>query len=218
MLNLNRSKLVFLSFVVFAVVILIVPATFAQTRVSLNSEAVNVRSGPGLQYSIRGEFNTGSGLVVTGRNNADPNSACLSTFDVRVWLRVEYQGLEGWVARCAVLVDGDLAGLPVVNASAPILTQDLYTEEALNDVQVDIGPKPTIAHVIGITRSRVNFRESPNINAGIKQTLADAQPVYVIGRSSDNRWLQIQFDGETGWVAGYLLHLPYQWDQGIAVR
>lgn len=215
---LNRSKIIAFTLLLFSIVILIVPSAFAQTRVTLRSEAVNVRSGPGLQYSIRGELNTGEALTVTGRNNGDLNAVCRSNLDLRVWLRVEYAGLEGWVARCAVIVEGDLAGLPVVNPTAPILTQDLYTEEALSTLVLDFGAEPTIAHVIGITRSRVNFRETPSISATIKETLAAEQPVYVIGRTADNRWLQVQFRGETGWVAGYLLHLPYQWDQAIAVR
>ncbi len=67
---------------------------------------VNVRSGPGTNYSILGSLNPGQFLDVTGVS-AD-----------RMWYTVNYGGLQGWASASVVSLNGPCGSIPVVQASS----------------------------------------------------------------------------------------------------
>lgn len=200
-----------------ALMLLIIPAAFAQsTTITLNAEAVNVRSGPGLEYTIRATFKGGE-LTATARNNFATGRVCLGeNSDLDMWLRVDYRGVEGWVSRCAISTEGDVDTLAVAQASAPGLVEDLNTDTI--EVEEDLGTEPKEAFVTAYTLGRVNFREAASVNATVKQILAAEQGIYVIGRNSSDTWVQVSFMGKTGWVARYLVLLPYDWQKTVPVK
>jgi uncharacterized protein YgiM (DUF1202 family) len=77
---------------------------------------VNVRGGPGTNYSVIGQINAGTTLAVTGVN------------PVGDWYQVDYNGQVGWVSLTVVQVSGACSGLPVVqNGQAPGLTATTTT-------------------------------------------------------------------------------------------
>src|SRR5690606_78806 len=64
---------------------------------------VNVRNGPGTEYAIIGQLNSGTQVQITGRSDTESN-----------WLRIEFESREGWVAYFTVSVLGNAEQLPVV--------------------------------------------------------------------------------------------------------
>lgn len=215
----KRSAL--LLFVMLAALLAVAIPAFAQDAVtiSLADTAANIRTGDGLQYSTRGTY-YGGDLAVTGRNDFDASRVCRGDdTDFDMWLRVDHFGVEGWIARCVVNVAGDLSTVTVVEPSSPVLIRSLYDDDNEQPALVDeIGDAPSTAYVFGFTRSRVNFRDAPGLTANILKSLAASQSVYVIGRNADNTWVQVTLDGETGWIARYLVFMPINWETTVPVK
>jgi uncharacterized protein YraI len=215
----KRSAL--LLFVMLAALLAIAVPAFAQDAVmiSLANSAANIRTGDGLEYSTRGTY-YGGDLAVTGRNDFDASRVCVGDgTDFDMWLRVDHFGVEGWIARCVVNVSGDLSTVPVVEPASPVLIRSLYDDDNEQPSLVDeIGDAPSTAYVYGFTRSRVNFRDGPGLTANILKSLAATQSVYVIGRNADNTWVQVMLNGETGWVARYLVFTPADWEATVPVK
>ncbi len=148
---------------------------------------VNVRSGPSTEYDIIGQLNSGNETRITGRSDQESN-----------WLRIEFGAQEGWVAYFTVTVIGDVGTLPVV--------------EALED-RVDASnlasPTPTVAHrsddVYISTFRRVNVRSGPGMEYQRIGTLDPGNSADITGRTDDNEWLQIDFDGQQGWIAYFVV-------------
>ena len=54
----------------------------------------------------------------------------------------------------------------------------------------------------------VNIRAAPGITSAVIGTLAAGEEAVAIGRSTENNWVQIQYQGTTGWAAAWLLVFP----------
>jgi hypothetical protein len=87
------------------------PAASATTaRVVTISKPANVRTGPGLTYSVIGGLNVGQTAPVVGRDSSAQ------------WFAISYDGAPqgtGWVSTQVATYDGSVNDLPVVQASAP---------------------------------------------------------------------------------------------------
>src|SRR5215208_5349565 len=95
-------KMAFLLFVFPA--LLVTGNVFAQEEVIAQAYAtVNVRSGPGTLYDIIGQLTSDNEVQITGRNDDESN-----------WLRIDFEGRDGWVAYFTVSVFGNTEQLPVV--------------------------------------------------------------------------------------------------------
>ena len=212
--------------IVFIIVIVsllvgIVPLVAAQDGgvTITTTTTTNVRSGPGLEFAVRGVAFPGAEYAVSARNNFSTGRFCVSGLaGLDMWLRVEYNGFEGWIARCTVQISGSVDALPVANASAPAIID--YDESDILDAQtvIDRGVEPAGDYVIGFTRDRVNVRDSTSLGSRIVDVTPAGEDVYIIGRTGDNRWVRVQYEGVTGWVARYLIQMPYQWDATVPVQ
>jgi hypothetical protein len=92
------------------------PATPQQ--VSVNTDNLNFRAAPSMEAEVIGQFDTGALL------NADALSAD------GAWLRVESEGVTGWVAREFTQSETDLNTLPALNESAKGWMQDFRLHTA----------------------------------------------------------------------------------------
>ena len=189
---------------------------FAQDNVvpAVSGTGVNIRSGAGTEYSLRGGLIRGS-LTITGRNDFDTDRICTGFFeqDLDMWLRVDYNGVEGWVALCTVDVNTDVSAIPVVSASHPILISDLNYDD--NPSAVELGDRPE-TFVFGTTRARVNMRTGAGLDNSIITELRGGEMVYVTDVNSDGSWVKVQVEDNTGWVARYLMNLPKDWQDTFA--
>lgn len=201
--------------IIFAVLVVAVPM-FAQDNVvpAITGTGVNVRSGAGTEYSLRGGLIRGS-LTITGRNDFDTDRICTGFLaqDLDMWLRVDYNGVEGWVALCTVDINTDLDAVPVVSASHPVLIEDIDYSDAPS--AMELGERPE-KFVFGTTRARVNMRTGASLDHEIITELRGGETLYVVDHNADASWVKVQVEGNTGWVARYLLNLPKDWQDTFA--
>jgi len=135
-------------------------------------QTVNVRSGPDTRFEIVGQLHQGDTVPVTGRDS-----------EASRWLEVVLEEEQaGWVASFAVIVDGELASLPIVDETA--------SENASGD------------GVLVIAYGRVNVRSGPSMAYEIVGQLEVEDEARATARSSeDNDWLLIFNEEIEGWVA-----------------
>jgi len=150
---------------------------------------VNVRSGPGTQYDIIGQLNSGNEVHITGRSDDESN-----------WLRIDFQGSDGWVAYFTVTILGDVSSLDIVSPRAnpdaapvrPVATP--ITTQASSSIFVT-------------AYRRVNIRSGPGSEYISVGNLEAGSSADVTGRSKDNEWLRINFGSMSGWVAFFVVSL-----------
>ncbi|MEP7291820.1 MAG: SH3 domain-containing protein, partial [Chloroflexota bacterium] len=170
--------------------VLLVGSALAQDEVIAQTYGtVNVRRGPGTQYDIIGQLTSGNDVQITGRSDAESN-----------WLRINFDGSEGWVAYFTVSVLGNTEQLPVVvprvaqETLPPRLTVTPTTEQASGSIFVT-------------AYRAVNVRSGPGSEYISVGTLATGSIADVTGRSNDSEWLRIDFSGAEGWVAFFVVSL-----------
>jgi len=104
----------------------------------VNTDNLNLRSGPGPEYSQIAVLDGGTRLIALGTNG---------NFNA-LWWYVEVGGLRGWVTNRHVIVRGDLRGLPVVPVMGELTRPTLYVglvnalydaPSAFSDYVCDVG-------------------------------------------------------------------------------
>ncbi len=169
-------------------VVLAVGSVLAQDEVIARAyRTVNVRSGPGTQYDIVGQLNSGNEVPITGRSD-----------DASDWLRISFQGVEGWVAYFTVTVLGATDQLPIVTPMA-------------SEVAVPIVPVASPTHALSstyVTAYRtVNVRSGAGLDYVRIGNLESESAADVTGRTEDSEWLRIDYNGQEGWVAFFVVTL-----------
>jgi hypothetical protein len=76
---------------------------------------VNIRFGPGVEYRIIGALRLGKSIDVVGYNGYDLGRTCDTDFSTTLdmWIAVQFNERRGWIARCAVVVTGDMSRMLV---------------------------------------------------------------------------------------------------------
>ncbi|KAB2857507.1 MAG: SH3 domain-containing protein [Anaerolineae bacterium] len=138
---------------------------------------LNVRTGPSTRYAVLGKINPSDVLTITGKLNNG------------TWLRVQFNDQMGWVSRPLVEVIGDLAGAPIVEA------------EPDAQLLVPVAPKGATDEVIVITRVNANLRTGPSVDAEILTIIPFSTELTVLGRSTGNNWVQVNFNNQIGWLS-----------------
>lgn len=138
---------------------------------------VNVRSGPGVEYDILAQMNVNDTAEAVARSSRNND-----------WLLIRFEGVEGWVAYFTVNVTGDVRTLPVLVPDS--------SGDAL------IPPSALI-------RSRFNVRlhTEPALASPVTTLVPFNSEVTPIGRSADNAWLFVGYEGATGWGAAQLFDI-----------
>lgn len=156
---------------------------------------VNVRSGPSTEYIIIGQLISGNEARITGRSDDESN-----------WLRIEFGAHEGWVAYFTITVVGDASTLPVVQPLAD-----------RSDAPGQVRPTATVEHSSGdifiSAFRRVNVRSGPGMEYQRIGSLEPGSSADITGRTVDNEWLQVDFDGRQGWIAYFVVTVTGDLDQ-----
>ncbi len=135
-------------------------------------QTVNVRGGPDTRFEIVGQLQQGDTVPVVGRDS-----------EANRWLEILLEEDEaGWVASFAVIVDGNLAALPVVD------------ETSENSTSAD--------GVTIVAYGRVNVRGGPSMAYEIVGQLEVEDEARATARGNENNdWLLIENEDIEGWVA-----------------
>ncbi len=166
---------------------------------------VNVRSGPGTEYTILGKVRQGDALDVTGRL-ADGS-----------WLRVNFNGQEGWVLASLFDVTGDLTTAPEAVAGAGAV---------LRSAASSTGSATALpGDVVGTTTGSVNLRSIPSTKGDVLVIIPFSTELTATGRVANNNWVRVTYNDQTGWITsavysvarGIVSNLPVYDEAGVAV-
>lgn len=98
------------------------------------------------------------------------------------WYQINVNGVVGWVSARFVRLNGS-TDVPVISTSTGLA-------------------QPVDTGYITTALATVNVRNAPNVRSGaILVKMQRGETARVIGRTSDNRWWMVNFNGTTGWVS-----------------
>ena len=156
-------------------------------------------SGATLYDSPNGEalqtFAMAQPLIATGRS------------DDGAWIRIEADGLSGWVAANQLLLF-NAESLPLADAEA-----DAADEVVAQPGQAEQASERTIGEgemmaTVTLQTSRLNVRSAPNTEGRIIGKAMPNDRYAVLARNAAGSWVQIALDdGEFGWVAARFMEL-----------
>ncbi|MBN1430357.1 MAG: SH3 domain-containing protein [Anaerolineae bacterium] len=144
---------------------------------------LNLRAQPGTNSPIVGWVMSGTTVPVLGRDAGTP------------WLFVESGNVRGWLAGWLVIVSGDLNSVPATDQTGGSTGAGTAAPPAA---------PPADGSVTATARSSVNIRSGPTTSAKILGYVPAKATVPVNGRTADNRWISISYNGINGWSAGWL--------------
>lgn len=148
----------------------------------INTGALNIRSGPGIQYSSIGVLPGGTETRIIGR-----------TRDWSWWLLETPLG-NGWANGIYVIVRGSTGGVPYVAPGAAVPPSDEGTAVE--------SPEPALAGPLAIVNTgALNIRSGPN---GMFESLGSVYAgtkLPIIGQSPDRGWWFVQSSFGNGWIS-----------------
>jgi N-acetylmuramoyl-L-alanine amidase len=165
---------------------------------------VNVRSGPGVAYTVIGQLKAGDSVDITGRG---PRNS---------WIRVNFGGQEGWVSFGLVDVTGDIDSAPEADAGSSAVLRE--TPGDANAVK--------LGKVVVITRLNANLRDAFSTDGKVLATIPFGTELTVTARTEKNNWVRVTYNGQTGWLSsgvlrftqGNLSSLPFINADGVEVQ
>jgi len=151
---------------------------------------VSIRQGPGTNYDIIGQLQSGDTVTVIARSDDDSN-----------WLRVQSGVINGWIAYFTVTVSGDVSQLEIIDLQPVNLPAAAVEADPIPFVSAqDYEGQPYVT-----TFRRINVRVSPSSEFGRLGFMNPGNVADLTGRTDDNEWLQIDFNGQRGWVAFFVV-------------
>jgi len=169
---------------------LVAPAT-AQTgvRVVVVNEFANVRIIPAIGADVIATVPAGTPFNIVTARNPDGD-----------WLRVDFNGNEGWVNIATLTVlEGDIAALPVADPR----TIPFGGFEAPR-----AGMSSATSNIFGTLRnSGVRLRAGPSTGYPVLANIPRFAVFPVTGRTLSNEWIQINYEGTLGWIVARVVQL-----------
>ncbi len=138
---------------------------------------LNIRNGPGATFGVVGYLPGGATVPVLGRNGDSS------------WVFIDRNGTKGWVAAWLCSISGDLSSVPVTSQSG------------------GAAPPPSAPSPSGVTATAtisLNLRSGPGTSYAVVGVFTAGATAPIIGRAADSNWINITYNGQTGWVAGWL--------------
>jgi uncharacterized protein YraI len=147
----------------------------------VNRDGVNVRLFPAIGAEVIGNVQAGWRAPATGRS---PDNQ---------WIRIDFNGEEGWIGFPVINLFGDINTLPVADPRTIPYGGFESPRSGLTSASSPISGK--------LQDSGIRVRGGPSQAYPV---LANA-PRYTIfpllGRTINNAWLQVNFEGTLGWIA-----------------
>ncbi len=159
----------------------------------VNTGALNVRSGPGVQFSVKTAVYFGDIVVLLGRN-ADATWVYIQTTNA----------VTGWVNQRYLTPSVPISSLPVVDASVSTPTP---LPPGVTPLPTVIPPTPvtpvptTIPNTAIVNTAHLNVRSGPGVGYVRVTAVDNGNLVSLLGRNLDTSWLNIRTNnGQQGWV------------------
>jgi len=148
----------------------------------INTGALNIRTGPGPQYTRIGTLAGGTETQIVGR-----------TRDWSWWLLATPLG-NGWVSALYVIARGDISSVPYVAPGGAV--------QATAGQSGAAAPAPVVAgpQAIVITGA-LNIRSGPNGSFPKLGSVYAGTRMAIIGQSQDRGWWYVESPFGNGWVS-----------------
>ncbi|HYH13085.1 MAG TPA: SH3 domain-containing protein, partial [Thermomicrobiales bacterium] len=137
------------------------------------NDNVHLRSGPGLGYASIGKIPAGDSVTIAGES-------------IDGWLRVTWNGLEGWA------YGAFFGGADVPDVPAPEPAPEPQAEPESEVQWIEAGTR--------YTNDTVNFRAEPSLDSIVHEVLPAGVTVELTGRSVDG-FAEGTANGYSGWVS-----------------
>jgi N-acetylmuramoyl-L-alanine amidase len=148
----------------------------------VSAAILNLRSGPGVQYSSLGTLNGGEEGIIIGRTN-----------DWTWWLITTRLG-NGWVNRAYVANRGDISAVPY---AAPGGTVAPAPGQAGGEA-----PQPVTSGLMAVVSTgALHIRSGPNSAFSTIGSVYAGTRLPIIGQSPDRGWWQVETTFGKGWVS-----------------
>ncbi len=148
----------------------------------INAGALNIRSGPGAQYTSIGVLAGGTETQIVGR-----------TLDWTWWLLDTPVG-TGWANAMYVIVRGDTANVPHVTPGTTVTAQPGPAEAAAPEAEIS-GP------VAFVSTGALNIRSGPNSTFSSLGSVYAGTRMPILGQSTDHGWWLVESPYGNGWVS-----------------
>lgn len=149
-------------------------------EILVNRDGVNVRLFPAIGAEVLGFVDAGWRAPATGRS---PDNE---------WIRIDFNGEEGWIGFPVINLFGDINALPVADPRTIPYGGFESPRSGLTSATSPISGR--------LAQSGLRVRAGPSRAYPV---LANA-PRYTVfplmGRTINNAWLQVNFEGTLGWV------------------
>lgn len=179
--------------VLFCFMLLMLPLTISQAqgrvRAVVTSEFANIRIIPAIGADVLGSVPAGYVVDPATARSAD-----------NVWLRFDFGGGEGWIHTSTLsIIEGDINSLPVADPrSIPYGGWD--------------APRAGLTNATGSIQARVTdwlrIRSGPSTGYVVLANAPINSTVFVMGRTANSNWLQVNYQGTLGWVFFQYIELP----------
>lgn len=157
------------------------PLPHPTVEVLVNRDGVNVRLFPAIGAEVVGFVNAGWTTMADGRS-ADNE-----------WVRIDFNGQEGWLGVAVINVFGDMNVLPVA---------DPRTIPYGGFESPRSGPSNATSAITGrLALSGLRLRAGPSTAYPVLANPLRYSVFPLLGRTANNAWLQVNFEGTLGWVA-----------------
>lgn len=153
----------------------------------VNRDGVNVRLFPAIGADVIGFVNAGWRAPATGRS---PDNE---------WIRIDFNGEEGWIGFPVINLFGDLNALPV---------RDPRTIPYGGFEAPRSGRTSASGPVSGrLADSGLRVRAGPSRAYPVLANAPRYTVFPLLGRTINNAWFQVNFDGTLGWVAARFVEI-----------
>ncbi|MCU0512679.1 MAG: SH3 domain-containing protein [Anaerolineae bacterium] len=168
----------------------------AGNRVVVNTGRLNVRSGPGGNFSVIAQLTGGVELGIVGRAGDDE------------WYLVQGTFGQGWVDSEFVLFRGDFSGVPIIRdaysggAIVTAVTGGQFTNPGQGGGMAPPVTVPTIVtnNRIVVNTGNLNVRSGPGGDFSILTSVPGGTELSVLGRAPDGVWFLVQGGFGQGWI------------------
>jgi uncharacterized protein YraI len=182
---------------------------FLGTIVNLdNGVNANLRRTPDLQGEVIASVPLSDQVIVLEKTDIAP-SKVVGAPSTTTWYRAQYNKDQnvctGWISAQYVQVTrrGRKVDVSEIPTATSITRGDCQTSSGA--AVAPVAPPPAaglVATVSGIDQdAHLNLRDKPDVNGNVLASIGAGEQLQVQGRTADGMWLEVTYQGQTGWIA-----------------
>ncbi|MAT99820.1 MAG: hypothetical protein CL608_21985 [Anaerolineaceae bacterium] len=157
------------------------PTTPSTGTGTVVSPLLNVRRGPGFQYSVLTTLAQGASVQLAGYRSADSH-----------WVMINYNSTQAWVSGKS----------PYLSTTIPVSNMAVWQGTVPNTGGPTSGATAVVANAY-----YVNLRMAPQVGNNVITALPSGTTVQLLGRNAAGTWAKVQLSNlTTGWMSATYLN------------